>query len=261
MRHLRIDRPGDRAEAARRIAAGAMLATAFGNFYALVAEPSRDSLRRVNRAKGRPADQVGSATTTPERLSLMFDWQRLPPGADPAALHALMAELTALGPIGFRGPAAGTLPPHLTEASTAQVVVPGTRCPSNAFFAEAMNALGTDHLYITSANHSRHSTGRDEEPAHWTADGIAADFAHLDGFTVLAHDDEQAARDRHPRHLPMSVTLASFHRAPGVLTVERHGSLHVDDVRDIAARHGHTVELAASARHRLPQRRYERLEL
>jgi hypothetical protein len=57
------------------------------------------------------------------------------------------------------------------------------------------------------------------------------------------------------------VTLVSFH-APvadgGVptLTVDRHGSMHVDDVRRIAAPFGLGIRLGASAAHRLPMRSY-----
>ena len=54
----------------------------------------------------------------------------------------------------------------------------------------------------------------------------------------------------------MSVTLVSFHRAAGALTVERHGSLHIDVLRAVAGSHGFTVTLANSARHRLPMRTY-----
>ena len=51
-------------------------------------------------------------TTTPERAGHVFDWDQvqLPWGA----LVATMADLHALGPIGFRGPAAAHIPDHLT---------------------------------------------------------------------------------------------------------------------------------------------------
>ena len=62
----------------------------------------------MNALKGRPLDQVGSVTTTPERGKRVFDWDgvQLPW----SALVAVMSDLHALGPIGFRGPAAGTSP-------------------------------------------------------------------------------------------------------------------------------------------------------
>ncbi|MBM0239759.1 hypothetical protein JNW88_26315 [Micromonospora sp. ATA32] len=62
-----------------------------------------------------------------------------------------------------RGPAVARLPDHLTQLDqgvrTTQVIAPGVGCPSNAFFARAVAAIGVDHLYITSANRSRHLTG------------------------------------------------------------------------------------------------------
>src|SRR6187397_765762 len=89
---------GDRRLAAEATAAGAALFYAFGNFCALAARPDLDSLRAMNALKGRPLDQVGSVTTTPERAHGVFDWERttLPH----QALKALMADLHALGPIG-----------------------------------------------------------------------------------------------------------------------------------------------------------------
>ena len=97
-----------RREAAEATAAGAALFYAFGNFCALAARPDLESLRAMNALKGRPLDQVGSVTTTPERRSRVFDWDsvQLPW----SALVAVMADLHALGPIGFRGPAAAHHP-------------------------------------------------------------------------------------------------------------------------------------------------------
>src|SRR3954471_3987743 len=88
----------DRRLAAEATASGAALFYAFGNFCALAARPDLESLRAMNTLKGRPLDQVGSVTTTPERASRVFDWDRV---ALPwASLVAVMADLHALGPIG-----------------------------------------------------------------------------------------------------------------------------------------------------------------
>jgi tRNA A37 threonylcarbamoyladenosine synthetase subunit TsaC/SUA5/YrdC len=256
---LFIDRPDHRAAAARAIAAGDIVATAFGNFYAIVAEPSAGSVRAVNAAKGRPAGQVGSVTAPADRVLDMLCWDHLAP-ADARRLRAAARALTAAGPIGLRGPAPAHLPPHLTQPQdgvpTVQVISPGAACPANDLFARA--AAG--HLFVTSANRSRHRTGAAEEPAHWTAAGIAADFAHVPGFTVIAHRHEARARAAHPLHLPMSVTLVSIPLTPYdpvVLTVERHGSLHVGDVRAIAAPHGVEVRLGPAAGRRLSVRSYD----
>ncbi|MEK8105436.1 hypothetical protein NKG94_10355 [Micromonospora sp. M12] len=132
------------------------------------------------------------------------------------------------------------------------MIAPGLTCPSNAFFERALAETGSDHLYITSANRSRHLTGAAEEPAHWKAGALAADFAHLDDLVVLAHRDEVAARAAYPAYLTTSVTLLSFHapegdlEEPPVLTVDRHGSLHLDDVRRAAAPLGLQVRLPAA---------------
>ncbi|MEV1333999.1 hypothetical protein AB0J20_31000 [Micromonospora costi] len=261
-----IDHPADVAFAARALAGGAVVVAAFGNFYAIVSRPDAETVRRVNLAKGRPADQVGSVTAVAERIPSMFDWSRISPRLPERRVRQLMDSLYGAGPFGFRGPAAERLPAHLTRydrgVRTAQVIAPGMGCLSNGFFAHATAEAGVDHLYITSANRSRHLTGADEEPAHWKADAITADFAHLPDLVVLAHRDEAAARAAYPRHLPTSVTLLSFHlpegewEEPPVLIVDRHGSLHVDDVRRAAAPLGLQVRLGAGAGRRLRVRGY-----
>jgi hypothetical protein len=196
----------------------------------------------------------------------MFDWTRISPRLPVGRVRALMDALYGAGPFGFRGPAADRLPDHLTQVDqglrTTQVIAPGLTCPSNAFFERALAETGSDHLYITSANRSRHLTGAAEEPAHWKAGALAADFAHLDDLVVLVHRDEAAARAAYPGYLTTSVTLLSFHapegdlEEPPVLTVDRHGSLHLDDVRRAAAPLGLQVRLAGGARDRLQVRGY-----
>ncbi|MEU8421196.1 hypothetical protein AB0C15_10015 [Micromonospora sp. NPDC048835] len=263
---LYIDRPEDVAVAARALAGGAVVAAAFANFYVIVARPDAAVVGRVNLAKGRPVHQVGSITTAIGRIPGMFDWTRISPRLPVGRVRALMDALYGAGPFGFRGPAADRLPEHLTQVDkglrTTQVIAPGLTCPSNDFFERALAESGTDHLYITSANRSRHLTGAAEEPAHWKAGALAADFAHLDDLVVLVHRDEAAARAAYPGYLATSVTLLSFHapegdlEEPPVLTVDRHGSLHLDDVRRAAAPLGLQVRLAGTARHRLRVRGY-----
>jgi hypothetical protein len=231
-----------------------------------VTRPDAATVRGVNLAKGRPVDQVGSITTAAPRIPGMYDWARLSPLLDPARTAALMDALYARGPFGFRGPAADRVPDHLTQwdqgVRTTQVIAPGAACPANAFFDEAVARLGGDDiLYITSANRSRHLTGAAEEPAHWKAAGIKADFAHVGSLVVLEHRDEAAARARYAQYAPTSVTLLSYH-APSLvdgrpqLTVDRHGSLHVDDVRRVAEPLGFSVVLGGSAAQRLLVREY-----
>lgn len=166
-----LGEPADEAAAADRLAAGALVGYGFGNMYALATRPDLDSVRFANVLKGRPPDQVGSVVTTPTHVPLIYDWSRLPPELSPRAVFGLMDALFSLGPFGFRGPAADTVPDHLSQhdststVRTTQVIAPGYQCPSHAFVAACLQRTGGDFLYITSANRSHHLTGAAEEPA------------------------------------------------------------------------------------------------
>jgi hypothetical protein len=255
------------AAAARELADGAVVAHAFANFYVITTRADAATVRGVNVMKGRPPGQVGSITTTPPRIPLVYDWDRLPAGLTRRAVLGIMDALWGIGPFGFRGPAAASVPDHLAQDDqgirTAQVIAPGYACTSNQFLADALAACGDDLLYITSCNRSRHLSGAEDEPAHYRAAGIRADFGHEPRFLVLEHDDEAAARRRYPRHAPMSTTLLAFHKlappsAEGrpTLIVERHGSLAVDEVRRVVRPLGFDVALGPRATKRLTLRRY-----
>jgi len=118
-----------------------IVACAFANFYALVADPREEVVRHVNAVKGRPLDQVGSITTTTDRIAACFDWSRLRSQRQAAHVRALIDAFLDVGPLGFRGPAADRVPDHLTQLDggvrTTQVIAPGRDCPSNAFFGAA----------------------------------------------------------------------------------------------------------------------------
>jgi tRNA A37 threonylcarbamoyladenosine synthetase subunit TsaC/SUA5/YrdC len=262
-----IDDPAACAAAARQLADGAVVANAFANFYVITTRGDAETVRRVNRMKGRPLDQVGSITGSPAALWEVWDLDRLPDGLDQRSLRTLVDTFFALGPFGFRGPAASTVPAQLTfpegGISTAQVIAPGYACPSNRFLAQARRACGDDLLYITSANRSRHLSGADDSPAHWRADGLLAEFGDEGGFLLLAHPDEAAARARYPRYLPMSTTILGFHsviRRPGDprphLILERHGSLAISDVRAVLASLGFGLVIGPRAETRLQVRDY-----
>ena len=152
---LRPLRPPRRRPRHRRRAA---LFYGFGNFCALAALPDRTSVLRINRLKGRPRAQAGSVTSDPPRMALAFDWSRLPRHFEPELLISMMADFQALGPIGFRGPAAASVPDHLTVTEdgirTVQHISPGVRCRSNALVREVLDLTGDDLLFITSANGS-----------------------------------------------------------------------------------------------------------
>jgi hypothetical protein len=253
----------DRAFAAGAAALGAAVFYSFGNFCALAAHPALASLRRVNLFKGRPRGQVGSVTTTPERFDGLFDWTRLPAGLSPARVRSIMDDFFALGPFGFRGPAAAAIPDHLAALDagvrTTQLIAPGARCPSRLLLAEALGLIEHDFLFITSANVSSRVTGS-VEPAHYDLRGIQADFGAADGVVLIGHRDEAAVRASYPRHLPMSTSIVAFHKlgrdetGRPALVLERHGSLHVAHVKAIADRYGLGLVLDPGALARLPMR-------
>ena len=259
---LSLESPSDRRAAARATAAGAALLYGFGNLYALAALPDRASVVRVNRMKGRPARQPGSVTSDPSRLQLAFDWSKLRRDVEPDILHALMTELQALGPIGFRGPAAARVPGHLTVVDdgirTAQHISPGVRCRSNALVGDVLDRTGQDLLFITSANKSSHVSRR-SEAAHCEMDEVYREFGHRDDVVMIGHADEAATRAFYPNHLPCSTSILGFHRdvrenGRPALVLERHGSLDVERIRTVAARHGFALAIAPYARERVPVR-------
>jgi 2-isopropylmalate synthase len=260
---LDLAEPADRALAAEATALGAALFYAFGNFYAVAAHPSRDSVVRVNLLKGRPENQVGSVTTTRDRFHLLFDWNAVPEPLTREKVLALMDDFFTLGPMGFRGPAAYGVPDHLTSldagSRTTQLIGPGYRCPSNELLDDILARSSCGFLFITSANVSSGVTGR-VEPAHYDLEGIKRDFGTRDGVVLIGHRDEGLVRAGYPRYLPMSTSILVFHRLEQdergrpALVLERHGSLPVDEVRGIAARHGFGLVLGAGAHERLPMR-------
>jgi len=244
-----------------------MVGFGFGNIYALAARPEVDAVRAANLMKGRPAEQVGSVVTTPARIPAVYDWSRLPDELTPQAALCLMDALFDVGPFGFRGPAADTVPDHLSHdhsgVRTTQLIAPGYSCPSNAFIGACLQRIGGDILHITSANRSHHVSGSVEEPAHYRGDALAAEFGGGPELLVLNHPDEAGVRDRHPLHAPMSTTVLALHRTAGVdrqgrvvLVIERHGSLPVEEVRRIVGPLGFDVVLGRTAQTRLPRRRY-----
>ena len=259
------------ARTAEALAAGAVVAHAFGNFYAITTRSDADTVRAVNVIKGRPPGQVGSITGPPAGLTQAWDLEQLPDGLAARTALTIVDTLFSLGPFGFRAPAAVTVPSHLREVdggiSTAQVIAPGYRCPSNALLAGALRATGDQLLYITSANRSKHQTGAEDSPAHWRADGLRAEFGDDPRFLIVEHHDETAARAAYPRHLPMSTTVLGLHRVlrvPGDpwphLVLERHGSLAAELVRRVLAEFGYGLVLGPRAGTRLLPRDYsERL--
>jgi tRNA A37 threonylcarbamoyladenosine synthetase subunit TsaC/SUA5/YrdC len=259
---LSLEIPSDRRAAARATAAGAALFYGFGNFYALAARPDPASVLRVNRLKGRPLQQAGSVTTDPARMQLVFDWSRVPRGVDPELLLAMMTEFHALGPIGFRGPAARHVPSHLTVVDdgvrTVQHISPGVRCRSNALVGDVLDRTGDDLLFVTSANRSSHVSKR-IEAAHCEIEAIRREFGDRRDVVMIAHENEATNRAFHPHHLPCSTSILSFHRdvrehGRAALLLERHGSLGIEQIRAVVARHGFGLAIAPGAHERVPVR-------
>jgi hypothetical protein len=257
-----------RARAAAAVARGCVACYGFGNFYAIASNPCPSCVAYVNLAKGRPARQPGSVTTTRERVRDLFDRSLLPPGLDRRAILGLIDHLFDLGPFGFRGPAAGGVPAHLTadEAGTrtVQLIAPGYRCASNDLVRRALALTGDAFFFITSANRSHAATGSAEEPAHWRMEGIQAEFGATARFVMVRHADEAALPARYPQHAPTSTTVLSFSRGVAaradrpVLTVERHGSFPIDALVGVARGFGFECGLGPGASARLAQRAYDR---
>ena len=213
---------------------------------------------RINRLKGRPPAQAGSVTSDPQRMALAFDWSRIPRHFEPELLISMMADFQALGPIGFRGPAAATVPDHLTVADgfmrTVQHISPGVRCRSNCLVREVLDLTGDNLLFITSANSSGSRSA-----AHYEMEAIEDEFGHRRDVVMIGHDDETANRLSYPRHLPCSTSIVAFHRdvregGRPALVLERHGSLGIEDAREVADRHGYGLQVAPSAHQRVPVR-------
>jgi len=233
--HLMIDVSGDVVRAADAVAAGAVIAAAFGNSYVLL---SRADVAAVQ----------GWVATAPGALAELFDWSALPANLSADRFRAFMDAMGAIGPFGLRGPASALVPAHLTTDGggmrTVDAVTPGLICPSNALLRAAVEATGAPVLRTGPASRGR-------RPAPSRADALAAEFPDL---MLIGHRDEALARDTYPGFAPTVPTLLAFHRAgPALrprLTVERPGSLPAADIRQVAGYFGFDVALAPAARSR-----------
>jgi hypothetical protein len=233
-RLLLISNPADVEFAAQAIACGAIVGHAVAHAYALTTRPDADVVRDVNSLMGRPANRVGSLTTTRALVPRLFDWSRLPAGLQPGLALALIERLHGLGPFSFRAPAAAHIPDHLVTwcggIRTALVIVPGHYCPTNAPIARAIELLGIDYLHIT-------STRRDAMPDWITLQLTEADLDRVE----------------YPWRQPQSTTTVAFHRlgAPDAegrptFIVEREGTLPMSKLRPILADYGFGLQVAAT---------------
>jgi tRNA A37 threonylcarbamoyladenosine synthetase subunit TsaC/SUA5/YrdC len=260
---LVLDRPADAHLAAALLADGMPVAHGFGGIYALTCRG--DAVRRVNALKGRPLAQTGSVTAPTGHVLDAFDLASLPTAAPPSLVRDVVDAFGALGPFGFRGPAAGHVPADLTAQDgatrTTQVIVPGDACPSQVFLAASSGAVGGEPLAISSANRSRHVTGGLDAPVHWRADGLRDELGDT-GLVILEHADDAVARGRFPLHTTVSTTILGLHRAERShgrvhLVLERHGSLHVTDVVATLRGLGLGLTIGPRATTRLVPRQYD----
>ena len=261
---LKIDRAGDARCAADALAAGTVVGHGFANIYMITARADAATVRRVDHMVGRAPARAGSITTTRTRIADMWDWDRLPAPLNRRRVVGVMDAFFGLGPFGFRGPAATHIPGHLSfpegGVRMTQVIAPGYACPSNEFLEHALEVTQDQHLHITSATHPRQLTDTGEPPAHWKARALRAEFG--DNLLVLEHEDEEAARRRCLGYQQMSPTVLAFHRlgipqaGRPTLVLERHGSLHVNQVRQQLDELGFGLTIAPAARNRLLLRDY-----
>src|SRR2546423_14157670 len=75
---LQLGEIEDEELAAKAVALGALACHGFGNVYAISTHPSNLVVRYANQVMGRPAEYVGSVTTTRPHIPELFDWSRLP---------------------------------------------------------------------------------------------------------------------------------------------------------------------------------------
>jgi hypothetical protein len=233
-RLLLISNPGDVEYAAQAIARGAIVGHAVSHAYALTTRPDADVVRDVNSMMGRPADRVGSLTTTRALIPRLFDWSRLPAGLQPGLVLALIERLHGLGPFSFRAPVAAHVPDHLVTwcggIRTALVIVPGLYCPTNPTIVRAIELLGIEYLHITSTHRSA-----------------------MPDWITLRLTDADLDRVEYPWRQPASTTLVAFHQlgAPDAegrpaLIVEREGTLPMSKLRAILDDYGLGLRLPTS---------------
>jgi hypothetical protein len=278
-----------RTRAGQAIAAGVPGFVEFGNFKALIFNPHLESMRTVNKSKGREELQVASVVTTREHIESLFDWDKLQGGLNKSTVMKAIDTFyersesnphkAFAGPFGFRGPAAAHIPDHLTsidEATglrTVQLIAAGYDCLSNDVIEKALKAMkngnnGEDapnYLAITSANPSSHKTGKDE-PAHYRREGIQEEFhKYPPGFFIMGHKNEQMeanVRDQYPNHEPNSTTILDFSRAVIVdgrpsIHMARHGSLSDKHTGAVVSELGMNLIIDEKARPNLPLRQYD----
>ena len=120
--------------------------------------PDLASMQRVNALKGRPLAQAGQRDDRPvARASRVFDWRRTRPRArsSPSWTSSWRS-----GPIGFRGPASGCVPEHLTvmdgDVRTAQLICPA--CAARRTSSSARSSTAPARTCCSSRRRTRRAT-------------------------------------------------------------------------------------------------------
>lgn len=267
------------------LASGAPGIIRFGNFFAMLSDAHEESVRSVNKKKGRTIDQTSSVVTTREHIDSLFDWDKLPEGLTKVDVNSMMdafydksdanphAEFA--GPFGFRGPAAAHIPDHLTSIDeetgirTVQLIAADYDDLSNKVISIGLKAkkeIGGDdqpnYFAITSVNESSKSTGKDE-PAHWLMRGVKQTFPN--GFFLLGDRNQEREYETgslYPKHEQNSTTIIDFSRTQDVdgrsaVYLARHGSLSDQDTTQVVNNVGLGLIIDASARPNLKLREYD----
>jgi len=281
-----INKEKDLEDAAAYIAMGGRAMHPFGNILALTGHPHSMAVEHTNKVKGRPHDQTGSITASPEHFEKVFDVSH---EAIPAELRGdrfieIMHELfAAIGPFGVRGPASKKIIEqfeYLRQTNTGvfetQLIAVGGECPSHGLLRRASEIREQEFgeesdvspiFFITSANMSRNIT-RQEEPAHYYS-WYAAEQLHGLQIPVLGHGSKEDIKEieqdvvhgQYGRLQPSSTTIVSLHKVvPGQdgepsFVIERHGSADLDVVRAVVAKHGFGI-ITSSSQKRLSAREY-----
>lgn len=270
-RYLDMGLPRDRGFAAEAVALGAIALELFGNFKAWIGHPHAAVVRLSNQIKGRPLDQTASFSTTRDRMHLPFttdrmyqpfDWKRLPKDLSRKTVERWMDYFFSEGPFGFLGPARESMPDHLVQSDTTQIIAAGFACPSNALVEGILEIGRVNYVMITSVNVSSRTTGQ-EEPPHYRGREMRRRFGNIPGIIMVDSPGEEEIRSGYPPFLlPTSVSILAFNRLAKVngrkaVVLERHGSSPIEHIREVVGQDGYEVVLGPKAQNRLLVRPYD----
>ncbi|HWY79254.1 MAG TPA: hypothetical protein VNW29_02760 [Candidatus Sulfotelmatobacter sp.] len=270
---LTLNNPEDRKKAVGWLVSGEYpFIMPFGNILGAFTHPSSEAVGNLNALKGRPREQTGSITTSPNHYSELANWAAL----DQAVLTEgtvldIVDHLSTHGPVGFILPAADSIPPHLSkeimkqgkQIKTVQLIVPGKNSPVSDIFRAAADKMPkeTPYFFATSANRSGTEVHHRYNPL------VAELIQDRKGKFVVVVDDERQMRRRHPYHDSRSTTIIDMtdvvrdsdgqvlrdEKGRPLIAISRHGSAHEAYVRKVLAQHGFGAQFPDQ---RIPERIY-----